>query len=58
MKIFVAMLLDLYIDKYFGEYNLSKVSYDNIFKQIEKDIKSLDEDQHEIIRIVGQAMTR
>ena len=48
----------LYIDKYFGEYNLSKVSYDNIFEQIEKDIKSLDENQHEIIRIVGQAMAR
>lgn len=47
-----------YIDKYFGEYNLSKVSYDNIFEQIEKDIKSLDENQHEIIRIVGQAVAR
>lgn len=47
-----------YIDKYFGEYNLSKVSYDNIFEQIEKDIKSLDENQHKIIRIVGQAMAR
>ena len=47
-----------YIDKYFGEYNLSKVSYESIFEQIEKDIKSLDENQHEIIRIVGQAMAR
>ena len=43
-----------YIDKYFGEYNLSKVSYDNIFEQIEKDIKSFDENQHEIIRIIQQ----
>lgn len=47
-----------YIDKYFEEYNLSKVSYESIFEQIKKDIKSLDKNQHEIIRIVGQAMAR
>ena len=33
-------------------------AFQKIFEQIEKDIKSLDENQHEIIRIVGQAMAR
>ncbi len=43
-----------YIDKYFGEYNLSDISYENIVEQIEKDIKHLDENQHEIIRIIEE----
>lgn len=45
-----------YIDKYFGEYKLSNVYCENIFEQIEQDIKSLDKNQDEIIKIVAESM--
>ena len=39
-------------------YENNKLDEIGFFEQIEKDIKSLDDNQHEIIRIVGQAVAR
>ena len=46
--------MDILADK---DYKVG-ISVKTDAKGAEKDIKSLDENQHEIIRIVGQAMAR
>lgn len=42
------------LEKHYGVSSLKDISYEDIVRQIEKDINNLEENQHEIIRIIAE----